>query len=166
VAPRFTKSWEQVRRENPVDERLVAAYTNVLAAEERIAQARVRRGETWETIDAALAASEPFTGDDDNEEEGELYLTILARFIAGLGGHLEVVAVFADEAIVLRREPEARRPRAGRRARAGRECRWSPMTIRLVRACATSCRRSAAGSWAPVTCSSGSRSASPRCSRR
>ena len=38
--------------------------------------------------------------------EPDLYLTTLTRFVAALGGHVEVRAVFPEETITVRRDPE------------------------------------------------------------
>jgi hypothetical protein len=82
----------------------VITYERLMDAEELIAQARSRRGENPQKIDEALELSEPTSsemavGDD-------LYLGSLGRYVAALGGHLEVQAVFPDETITVRREPE------------------------------------------------------------
>jgi hypothetical protein len=82
----------------------VITYERLMDAEELIAQARSRRGESPTRIDAALDVSEPTSselavGDD-------LYLGSLGRYVAALGGHIEVRAVFRDETITVRREPE------------------------------------------------------------
>lgn len=98
-----TKSWREVRGQKPVNEKLVAAYDRVLEAEERIAQARSRRGETAARIAEALTLSEPDGAEVEVEED--LYLSVLARYVAALGGHLEVHAVFPEETITVRREP-------------------------------------------------------------
>jgi hypothetical protein len=87
-----------------VNERRVAAYQRLLEAGEQISQARHRRGESWTTIEKALAASE--LSDSEVPVEPDLYLSTLTRFVAALGGHVEVRAVFGEETIVVRRDPE------------------------------------------------------------
>jgi hypothetical protein len=82
----------------------VRTYERLMDAEELIAQARSRRGENPARIDEALDISEPTSsevavGDD-------LYLGSLGRYVAALGGHIEVQAVFPDETITVRRDPE------------------------------------------------------------
>lgn len=101
---KFTKSWETIRGQKPVNEQRVATYERLMDAEERIAQALSRRGVSQARIDEALAASEPTYSDVEPEED--LYLGTLARYVAALGGHLEVLAVFPKETITVRREPD------------------------------------------------------------
>jgi ribosome-binding protein aMBF1 (putative translation factor) len=74
-----------------------------MEAEERIATARSRRGVSQAAIAQALAASE--LDGAGVEPEDELYLRSLARFVAALGGHLELVAVFPEETIAVLGEP-------------------------------------------------------------
>jgi hypothetical protein len=100
----MAERWEETRRANPVNERRVAAYQRLLEAGEQISQARHRRGESWATIEKALAGSE--LGGSEVPLEPDLYLTTLTRFVAALGGHVEVRAVFAEETITVRREPD------------------------------------------------------------
>jgi hypothetical protein len=40
------------------------------------------------------------------EQEDDVYLSTLARYVSALGGHLEVLAVFPEETITLLREPD------------------------------------------------------------
>jgi hypothetical protein len=42
----------------------------------------------------------------DDERREDLYLSALKYYVEALGGRLEVRAVFGDEAVVVRREPE------------------------------------------------------------
>lgn len=100
----MAERWEKIRRANPVNERRVAAYQRLLEAGEQISQARHRNGESWATIEEALAASE--LSDSELSVEPDLYLTSLMRFVAALGGHVEVRAVFPGETITVRRDPE------------------------------------------------------------
>lgn len=98
-----TKSWEDVRRQELLNDKRVATYERLMEAQERIAQARCRHGESPATIDQALAASE--LSSSEAEQEDDLYLLTLGRYAAALGGHLEVLAVFPNETIAVRREP-------------------------------------------------------------
>jgi hypothetical protein len=110
LASRSTKSWKTVRGESALNERRVATYERLLESEERIAQACYRRGASDDHVQEALAASE--RDDAETQLEEGLYMCTLARFVAALGGRLEVVAVFPEETIVVRREPEAGSPAA------------------------------------------------------
>jgi hypothetical protein len=100
----MAERWEDIRGANPVNERRVAAYQQLLEAGEAISQARHRSGVSWTTIEHALAASE--LSESEVPVEPDLYLTSLMRFVAALGGHVEVRAVFPEETITVRREPE------------------------------------------------------------
>jgi len=100
---KFTRSWETVRGDRSLNDQRVATYERLMESQERIAQARWRRGESEARIAQALAVSELTNSPD--EPEDDLYLGALARYVGGLGGHLEVLAVFPDETIRLRREP-------------------------------------------------------------
>jgi hypothetical protein len=99
-----TKSWKVVRAEKSVNERRVASYKRLMDAEELIAHARYRRGESEAAIEEALALSD--LNDSEVGEEPDLYLTVLSRYVAALGGHLEVLAVFPQETIAVRRVPD------------------------------------------------------------
>jgi hypothetical protein len=103
LAARTTKSWETIRRQKPLNEVRVATYERLMDAQELIAEARSRRGVSQARIDDALAASE--LNDSEVESEDDLYLQTLARYVAALGGRVEVQAVFPDETINLLREP-------------------------------------------------------------
>jgi hypothetical protein len=72
-------------------------YERLMAAEQLIAEARSRRGVGDEAILEALAVSESETSAAGEGED--LYLSTLARFVAELGGHLELRAVFPDETV-------------------------------------------------------------------
>lgn len=104
----MAERWEVIRRANPVNERRVAAYQRLLEAGEQISQARRRSGEGWEAIEQALAASE--LSESEVPVEPDLYLTSLTRFVAALGGHVEVRAVFDEETISVRLDPEGTEP--------------------------------------------------------
>ena len=95
------KSWEQVRRENPVNENNLALYGRMLAIERTLDPLRRLRGlgaNAWE------AAWETSNRDDPRVERDDDLLSI-ARYVQMLGGRLEVRAVFPDEAVVLLTEP-------------------------------------------------------------
>ena len=104
MASRFTRNWEIVRGQGSVSDQRVATYVRLMDAQERIARARSRRGVSDAAIDQAFDGSELISA--DGEPEDDLYLGSLSRYVAALGGHLEVLAVFPDETITVRREPE------------------------------------------------------------
>jgi len=99
-----TKDWRTVRGQRPLNEERVATYKRLMDAELRLAEIRRRRGVSQTTIARALEVSQPNVS--RIEQEDDVYLSTLARYIAALGGHLEVQAVFPDETITVLREPE------------------------------------------------------------
>ena len=107
----MARNWRTVRAHRPLNERRVAAYRRLMDAELRLTEARRRRGVSQATIAEALEVSQPNVSRIEQEED--VYLSTLARYVAALGGHLEVLAVFDDETVTLLREPERRRSRAG-----------------------------------------------------
>jgi len=98
------RNWRTVRGQRPLNERRVAAYRRLMDAELRLAEARRRRGVSQATIAEALEVSQPNVS--RIEQEQDVYLSTLARYVAALGGHLEVLAVFDDETVTLLREPD------------------------------------------------------------
>ncbi len=110
MAPRPNKSWQSLRGEKPLNEKRVAAYSRLVEAQERIAQARLRRGVSEATIAAAVAAGE--SSAPELEQHDDLVHLSLARYVAALGGELntklagassssQLVAIFPEEAIPL-----------------------------------------------------------------
>jgi hypothetical protein len=89
-----------------VNENNAALYDRMLATEDLLRPVRRRRGLGADTWLAAWEASNP----EDPRLERDDDLLSVARYVAMLGGHLEVRAVFEDEEIVLLREPEVDRP--------------------------------------------------------
>jgi hypothetical protein len=82
-----------------VDEGRVLAYQRLMRADARLAAARER----------VAPGAKPMTDSVDPAEldrEQDLYLATLARYVASLGGRLEVRAVFAGEAVTLLTLPE------------------------------------------------------------
>ena len=95
--------WDEVRRENPVNESNYRLYERMLATEDLLRPVRRRRGlgaDVWLSAWEASNPSDPRLERDDD-------LLSVARYVAALGGHLEVRAVFEDEEVLLLREPEA-----------------------------------------------------------
>ena len=103
MADRRARPWEEVRRQRAVNQKRVATYERLMDAGDRIAEALYRAGVSDETIMAALAASEPEGA--SFEHELDLYLVTLARYVAALGGQLELRAVFPDQVVVLGSQP-------------------------------------------------------------
>jgi pyruvate/2-oxoglutarate dehydrogenase complex dihydrolipoamide acyltransferase (E2) component len=98
-----TRSGKDVVSEEPVNEMRARLYQRLMEAQERIAHARHKRGVSHETVLAALDTADERLS--ENEQREDLYLSVLAHYVEALGGRVEVRAVFADESIVVRREP-------------------------------------------------------------
>jgi hypothetical protein len=95
------KSWEQIQRENPVNDANYALYERLLAVERLLDHVRRRRGlgaNAWDDAWEASNRPDPRIERDDD-------LLSVARYVAMLGGHLELRAVFDDEEVLLLREP-------------------------------------------------------------
>ena len=103
-----TRSWKDVLSDEPVNHARAAVYERLMDAQERIAQARRKRGVDHAVIRAALDQADEELSEDDRRED--LYLASLAHYVRALGGQLEVRAVFPDQAVVIRREPDDRQP--------------------------------------------------------
>jgi DNA-binding XRE family transcriptional regulator len=100
-----TKNWRTVRGQRPLNEKRVSAYKRLMEAELRLSELRSRRGVSQASIAAALDVSQPNVS--RIEQEDDVYLSTLARYVAALGGHLEIRAVFPNETItVLRTGPD------------------------------------------------------------
>ena len=99
----MARNWRTIRGQRPLNEDRVTAYRRLMDAELRLAEARRRRGISQATIAHALEVSQPNVS--RIEQQDDVYLSTLARYVAALGGHLEVSAVFRDETITLLREP-------------------------------------------------------------
>ena len=96
------ESWETLRRENPVNESNAALYDRMLDCEVILDPARRRR----RLAEAAWSAAWEASNQPDPRIERDDDLLSLARYVATLGGRLEVRAVFDDEEVLLLREPE------------------------------------------------------------
>ena len=99
-----TKTWKDVRAQRPLNEDKVAAYKRLMSADTLLAELRHRRGISKATISAALEVCQPNVSRIEQEED--VYLSTLARYVAALGGHLEVLAVFPEETVTVLREPD------------------------------------------------------------
>jgi transcriptional regulator with XRE-family HTH domain len=100
------RSWRTIRGQRPLNESRVTAYRRLMEAELQLAEARRRRGVSQAAIAEALEVSQPNIS--RIEQQDDVYLSTLARYVAALGGHLEIQAVFPEETITLLREPPDR----------------------------------------------------------
>lgn len=99
MADQNTKNWRTIRGQSSLNESRVATYARLMEAEQRLAHVSRRRG----VSEAAIADTLELK--DADEHQDDVYLSTLARYVAALGGHLEVRAVFPDETITLLHEP-------------------------------------------------------------
>ncbi|HEY2258174.1 MAG TPA: helix-turn-helix domain-containing protein [Solirubrobacteraceae bacterium] len=83
----------------------MATYRQLMDAELRLADVRRRRGVSQDAMAEALAVSQPNVS--RIEREDDVYLSTVARYVAALGGRLEVRAVFGEESITLLSETGA-----------------------------------------------------------
>jgi hypothetical protein len=79
-------------------------YRRLLEAEDQIAHARYRAGVDHDAVEAALDSVDERMSEAERRED--LYLSALKYYVEALGGRLEVRAVFGDEAVVVRLDPE------------------------------------------------------------
>lgn len=93
------KSWREVRGQRPLNEARVATYKRVMDAQEQITALLAERGVDDELIVEAMEAAHPPVAED--EELEDVYLTTLTRFVAALGGHLELRVVFPDASVTV-----------------------------------------------------------------
>lgn len=94
------KNWREIRGDLPLNETQMATYKRLMEAEVRLDDVRRRRGVSDTALGDVLDASEEGSAED-------IYLSTLARYVAALGGHLEVQAVFPEERITLLRQPDS-----------------------------------------------------------
>lgn len=99
----MARTWRTIRGQRPLNEGQVAADRRLMDAELQLAEARRRRGVSQALIAEALEVSQPNVS--RIEQQDDVYLSTLARYVAALGGHLEVLAVFPEETITLLRDP-------------------------------------------------------------
>ncbi|MGO9820442.1 MAG: helix-turn-helix domain-containing protein [Solirubrobacteraceae bacterium] len=66
-------------------------------ADLELAELRQKRGVSQTVVADTLAVSQPNIS--RIEQEDDVYLSTLARYVEALGGRLEVLAVFGDETV-------------------------------------------------------------------
>lgn len=99
-----TRSWKKVLSEEPVNPMRAELYARLMEAQERIAQTLYARGVSHTEVLAALDAVDERL--PANQRREDLYLAALAQYVSALGGRLEVRAVFGEEEILVRQDPE------------------------------------------------------------
>jgi hypothetical protein len=93
-----TRNWREVRGERTLNEARVEAYRRLMDAQERIARVLAARGVSDAEIEAALAASEAA---DEDGQGSDPYLSMLGRYVAALGGRLELQAIFPEATVTV-----------------------------------------------------------------
>lgn len=96
-----SKSWRAVRGQRPLDEDKVGLYKRLMEAELKLAELRQKRGVSQTAVAEALAVTQPNVW--RIEQEDDVYLSTLARYVEALGGRIEVRAVFPDETVTILR---------------------------------------------------------------
>ncbi len=99
------KNWRAIREQRPLNEERVAMNRRLMDAETRLDAVRRRRGVSETAFGDTLEASESGSARGQHED---VYLDTVARYVASLGGRLEVQAVFPEETITLLREPASK----------------------------------------------------------
>ncbi len=92
-----------IRERRALREKRMDTYRRLMDAEARLDEVRRHRGLPETAIADALDAVEG--GGPRIEPEDDLYLATVTRYVAELGGHVEVRAVFGDRGVTLLREP-------------------------------------------------------------
>ena len=99
-----TRSWREIRAERALNEQEMQAYGRLMVAQALVAAYAAKIGIEDGRIAEALSASEPEGA--GTERRLDPSLEALSRFVAALGGRLELRAVFDDGAVVLMRDGE------------------------------------------------------------
>jgi hypothetical protein len=102
MADERPKNWRSIPGATPLNDARGITYQRIMEAEERLDARRERLGLREEVIVDILDEFERETG----EPVENLYLATLAEYVAALGGHIEIRAIFPDEQVRLLREPE------------------------------------------------------------
>jgi hypothetical protein len=102
--PEPTRSWQDVLGGEPVNEQRAALHARLMRAQELIARARYGHGVDDQLVQDALDAADNRLS--EAEQRDDLYVSALAHFVEALGGQLEVRAVFDEDIVVVRPEPD------------------------------------------------------------
>ena len=100
----MAKNWREVRAEAVKNEERVAAHRDRLRNEvraARLAEARQRRDLTQAAVAAAMGVSQARVSAIESGKVSSAEVATLARYVAALGGRLELVADFGDEKLIL-----------------------------------------------------------------
>ncbi|MGB2712522.1 MAG: XRE family transcriptional regulator [Conexibacter sp.] len=96
-------TWRDIRSgklaESPQLEERIEQHRQLLELEVGLAELRRRRGLTQAALSETLAMTQANVSRIEHEDD--LYLSTLTRYVAGLGGRLQIHAVFDDEDVLL-----------------------------------------------------------------
>lgn len=102
-----TQSWRDVRgARTPDEEAQVEQFKRLMALEGKLARMRETAGVSQRTLADRMDVSQPNIS--RIERENDLHLSTLSKYVAALGGHLEVRAVFEDIDIIVMSDVEDR----------------------------------------------------------
>jgi hypothetical protein len=86
-----------------VSEARAQLYVRLMDAQEQIAVRLYKRGVSDQAVQDALDAVDEELSEEERRDD--LYFAALTRYVAALGGRIEVRAVFGDEGFVVRQGP-------------------------------------------------------------
>jgi transcriptional regulator with XRE-family HTH domain len=95
----MTKSLREVKRRRPPDQERVERIKRALLLENALHELRERRGASQTALAQRLGTSRPNVS--RIEQEADIRLSTLARYVEALGGNLEIRARFEDESVLL-----------------------------------------------------------------
>ena len=96
-----TESWKKVREQRTLNEQHVQAYERLLEVEARLPG----MGEA-SNRDSAGGTDLPLPEVSSTEPQQDVCLSTLMRYVAVLGGHVELRTVLPDETVTLLGAPE------------------------------------------------------------
>ena len=102
MAPDRTTDWRSIRGSRPLNDARGITLRRLMDAEVALYPRHERLGAPESLLADILDKHEPETV----EPVEDLYLTTVCEYVAALGGHIEVRAIFPDEQVRLLREPE------------------------------------------------------------
>jgi hypothetical protein len=86
-------------RADPAQAARIEEHARAMRDALALAELRARRGETQESLGAALEVSQARVS--RIEHQRDIYLSTLEDYVRALGGTLEITAIFPDETITL-----------------------------------------------------------------
>jgi transcriptional regulator with XRE-family HTH domain len=95
----MAKSLREIKRERPSAPERVDRMKRALLLENALQELRERRGARQSAVAQRLGTSRPNVS--RIEQEADIRLSTLARYVEALGGNLEIRAVFDDETVRL-----------------------------------------------------------------